>query len=83
MAKGNIRALVEVGILLASVSLGAADVQAKKPLPSIFPPIDPSRVDCTAFRTGNEGQCYRTANEVYQLNLLVVQEESNDGKVAV
>jgi hypothetical protein len=38
----------------------------------MFPPIDPSRVDCTAFRGEDEEQCYRTANEVYQLHLLIL-----------
>jgi hypothetical protein len=66
--------LLGAGILVANVILGTADVHAKKPRPPIFPPIDPSRVDCTAFRTGNEEQCYRTANEVYQLNLLILSE---------
>jgi hypothetical protein len=50
----------------------------------MFPPIDPSRVDCTAFRGENEEQCYRTANEVYQLNLLVLSQlEANDFATAV
>jgi hypothetical protein len=73
MARVNIRALVGVGTLLGSIVLSAAVVQAQA-TPSNYPPIDPSRVDCTAFRTGNAEQCYRTANEVYQLNLLILSE---------
>ena len=74
MATGTLRALVGVGILLGSIGVSIADVHAKKPRPPRFPPIDPSRVDCTAFRTGNAAQCYSTANEVYQLNLLILSE---------
>jgi hypothetical protein len=72
MSNGIISTLLGTGILLANVILGTADAQSKKS--TTFPPIDPSRVDCTAFRTGNEAQCYRTANEVYQLNLLILSE---------
>jgi hypothetical protein len=74
MSKGFIRTLLGVSIILANVILATADLQAKEPPPPMFPPIDPSRVDCTAFRGENEEQCYRTANEVYQLNLLVLSE---------
>src|SRR5215471_525761 len=78
MSNGCIRTLVGVSILLANVILAPADVHAKKPSP-MFPPIDPARVDCTAFRTGNAAQYYATANEVYQLNLLVLSQfEAND-----
>ena len=79
MSKGFIRALLGVSIVLANVILATADLQAKEPPPPMFPPIDPSRVDCTAFRGEDEEQCYRTANEVYQLNLLVLSQfEAND-----
>src|SRR4029453_15970627 len=74
MSNGIIRTLLVVGVLLANVTLSPVDGHAEQPQPPIFPPIDPSRVDCTAFRTGNEEQCYRTANEVYQLNLLIPRE---------
>jgi len=73
MSNGFIRTLVGVSILLANVILAPADVHAKKPSP-MFPPIDPSRVDCTAFRTGNEEQCYETANEVFQLASLILSQ---------
>lgn len=79
MSNGFIRTLLGVSILLANVIFATADLQAQEPPPPIFPPIDPSRVDCTAFRGENEEQCYRTANEVYQLNLLVLSQlEAND-----
>src|SRR5438128_6972703 len=79
MSNGIIKTLVGAGILLANIILGTVDVHAKKPRPPIFPPIDSSRVDCTAFRTGNEEQCYRTANEVFQLNSLILSQfEAND-----
>ena len=74
MSNGIIKTLVGSGILLANIILGIADVHAKKPRPPIFPPIDPSRVDCTAFRTGNEEQCYETANEVFQLASLILSQ---------
>ena len=79
MSNGIIRTLLVAGILLANVTLGTADIHAEKPPPPFFPPIDPSRVDCTAFRKGNEALCYKTANEVYQLNLLILsQYAAND-----
>ena len=74
MSNGIIRTLLVAGILLANVTLGTADVHAKKRQPPLFPPIDPSRVDCTAFRTGNEEQCYETANEVFQLASLILSQ---------
>src|SRR5688572_3814012 len=79
MANSIISTLLVAGILLANVTLGTVDVHAEKPQPPLFPPLDPSRVDCTAFRMGNEAQCYKTANEVYQLNLLILsQYAAND-----
>ena len=79
MANSNIRTLLVAGILLANVTLGTVDVHAEQAQPPLFPPIDSSRVDCTAFRTGNEAECYKTANEVYQLNLLILsQYAAND-----
>ena len=74
MSNGFIRTLLGVSILLANVILATADLQAQEPPPPIFPPIDPSRVDCTAFRTGNEEQCYETANEVFQLASLILSQ---------
>jgi hypothetical protein len=79
MAKGRITTLLGAGLLLIPLLIGSSDGHAKTPRPPLFPPLDPSRVDCTAFRTGNEAQCYRTANEVYQLNLLILsQYAAND-----
>jgi len=74
MLNGIIRTLLVASILLANVTLGTVDAHAEQPQAPLFPPIDPSRVDCTAFRTGNEAQCYKTANEVYQLNLLILSQ---------
>jgi hypothetical protein len=83
MSNGIIKTLVGAGILLAHIILSTADVHAKKPRPPIFPPIDPSRVDCTAFRAGNEEQCYSTANEVFQLaSLILSQFAANDWAAA-
>ena len=79
MSHGFIRTLLGVSILLANVIWATAALQAQEPQPPRFPPIDLSRVDCTAFRTGNEAQCYKTAHEVYQLNLLILsQYAAND-----
>ena len=79
MLNGTITTLVGAGLLLATILVGPADVHAQQPQSPRFPPIDPSRVDCTAFRTGNEAQCYETAHEVYQLNLLILsQYAAND-----
>ena len=84
MANGLMRTLLGMSLLLANVILAPAALHAQEPPPPMFPPIDPSRVDCTAFRGENEEQCYRTANEVYQLNLLVLSQlEANDFATAV
>jgi hypothetical protein len=58
MAKGIVRALIGVGILLGSIVLGAAAVQAPaRVTPSPFPPLDPARVECTAFRPASHALC--------------------------
>ena len=83
MSNGFSRTLLGVSIRLANVILATADLQAQEPPPPLFPPIDPSRVDCTAFRTGNEAQCYDTANEVFQLaSLILSQFAANDWAAA-
>jgi hypothetical protein len=79
MSNGIISTLVGAGILVANLLMAPADGHAKQPRPPTFPPIDPLRVDCTAFRRGNAEQCYKTANEVYQLHLLILsQYEAGD-----
>ena len=80
MAQGNIRALMGVGTLLGSIVLGAAVVQAPAQVTlSTFPPLDPDRVECTAFRPASYKLCYKTANEFYQLTeLIFAQFEAND-----
>src|SRR5262249_23743238 len=79
MANSCIRTLLGGSILLMIVLGATADVHAKKPQPALFPPIDSSRVDCTAFRGGSTAQCYATANEVYQLaSLILSQFAAND-----
>lgn len=79
MSHSITRTLVGTGLLLAHVIAGPASVYAQPPRPALFPPLDPSRVDCTAFRTVNAAHCYKTANEVYQLNLLILsQYEAGD-----
>jgi hypothetical protein len=83
MSNGFIRTLLGISILLANVILATADLQAQEPPPPMFPPIDPSRVDCTAFRGGNEEQCYEIANEVFQLGSLILSQfEANDWAAA-
>lgn len=56
----------------ADVSAGyqSADVKGL----DYVPPIDPSRVDCTAFTSGSSQACYKTANDFYQLNELILDQ---------
>ncbi len=49
----------------------------------LIPPVDPSLVDCTAFRPAkhphSQQDCYDTANDFYQLNeLILAQISAND-----
>jgi hypothetical protein len=62
-----------VGTLLGGIVLGAAVVHTDD-TPSNFPPLDPARVECTAFRPANPRLCYKTAHDVYQLNELVLEQ---------
>ncbi|MCI0623636.1 MAG: hypothetical protein L0387_18590 [Acidobacteria bacterium] len=74
MAKGTMRSLVGVGTLLGSIILGAAVVQTDVKGLDYVPPLDPRRVDCTAFNTGSYRSCYKTANDFYQLNELILDQ---------
>lgn len=78
--KTIIRTLVGGGALLGSVLGCAPTVGANPPSPAPrYPPIDPSRVECSAFRPADEKLCYRTANDLYQLfELIFDQSEAND-----
>jgi hypothetical protein len=80
MVHGNIRALIGVGTLLGSIVLGAAAVQAPaRVASSTFPPLDPARVECTAFRPASDALCYKTANDLHQLiELVLAQFSAND-----
>jgi len=80
MAKGTMRTLIGVGTLLGSIVLGAAAVQAPaRVTPSTFPPLDPARVECTAFRPASYALCYKTANDLHQLiELILAQLSAND-----
>ena len=80
MAHGNIRALIRVGTLLGSIVLGAAAVQTPAQVtPSTFPPLDPARVECTAFRPQSYKLCYQTANDLHQLiEVILAQLSAND-----
>jgi hypothetical protein len=56
----------------ADVSGDRHDADAK--VRDYVPPIDPSRVDCTAFTSGSYQACYKTANDFYQLNELILDQ---------
>ena len=85
MARASIRNLVVVGTLAGCIALSAAAVQADSfgPLasrpeergksPDYVAPIDPDRVECTAF-SGSFEECYDTANDLYQLFELILDQ---------
>jgi len=50
---------------------GAAVVGTGKASPDNYPPVDPDRVECTAFRPANDRLCYKTANALHQLFELI------------
>jgi hypothetical protein len=74
MAQGTMRALVGVGTLLGSLILGVAVVHTNGKGLDYVPPLDPRRVDCTAFNAGSYQSCYKTANDFYQLNELILDQ---------
>ena len=77
MTKGNIRILVSVGTLLGSIVLSAAVDRAD--VSNYVPPVDPARVECTAFRPASSRLCYKTANDLHQLFALILDQfEAND-----
>lgn len=87
MAKAIIRTLVGIGALVGVSISGATDVQAHHS-PPLYPPIDPARVECASFRSGNhpgaQKQCYDTAEELYQLfELLLSQLAAGDVAEAI
>ena len=44
-----------------------------------LPPLDPARVECTAFRPQSYKLCYKTANDLHQLiELILAQLSAND-----
>lgn len=74
MANATIRTLVGVGTLVGSLILGAAVVRAGRSSPHTYPPVDPARVECTAFRPANDRLCYKTANDLHQLFELILDQ---------
>jgi len=85
MTRAIIRALVGVGVMVGSILSGVTDVRAHHPPPPptpSFPPVDPSQVDCTAFRSANHPHsqqlCYDTANDLHQLFQLVLYQIANN-----
>ncbi len=84
MANAMLRMLVGVGTLVGSIILGAAVVRADGSSPHNYPPIDPARVECTAFRPAHDALCYTTANDLYQLNELILDQfEADDVTTAI
>jgi hypothetical protein len=89
MAKASIRNLVGVGALVGCIALGATVVQADPSSPrydatashydtngksfNYVSPIDPARVECTAF-SGSFQKCYDNANDLYQLFELILDQ---------
>ena len=76
MAKGNLRILVGVGTLLGSIVLSAAVDRAD--VANYVPPVDPARVECTAFRPVSPRLCYKTANDLHQLFALILDQLEDD-----
>jgi hypothetical protein len=79
MVNAKLKTLVGIGLLGASILGGAAVLRAGSSSSHSYPPIDLSRVECTAFRPINDALCYKTANDLYQLfELIFDQLEAGD-----
>lgn len=85
MVRGIIRTLASIGVFAGTITLGITDVRAKHhpPPPPSFPPIDPSLVECSAFRPAkhphSQQDCYNTANDLHQLiELFLAQLSANN-----
>lgn len=74
MVNARRRTLVGIGILVASILGGAVVVRAGDSPPDKYPPVDPARVECTAFQPANEELCYKTANDLHQLFELILDQ---------
>jgi hypothetical protein len=72
IANATIRTIVGVGTLVGSLIVGAAVVRAGRSSPHTYPPVDPARVECTAFRPTDDQLCYKTANEWFVLGISVL-----------
>jgi hypothetical protein len=83
LGKAVVRALIGLGTLVGSIIVSANVVRTDVSSPDSYadvkgldyiPPIDPSRVDCTAFTSGSYQSCYKAANDFYQLNELILDQ---------
>jgi hypothetical protein len=84
MANAVLSMLVGVGPLLGSIILGAVTVRADSSSPHNYPPIDSSRMEYTTFRPAHDALCYTTANNLYQLNELILDQlEADDVTTAI
>jgi hypothetical protein len=81
MVSARLGTLVGIGLPVASIIGGAAVIRAGGSSSPSYPPIDPSRVECTAFRPVNDELCYKTANDLYQLNELILDQLEADDVV--
>jgi hypothetical protein len=74
MRHAKLNMLVGVGLLalLGTIIGGAAGVHTRGVPPDPYPPVDPDRVECDAFRPANARLCYQTANDLHQLFELIL-----------
>ncbi len=62
----------------------AALMAAASPSPPSYLPLDPSRVECSAFRPADDALCYQTASDLHQLfELILGQLEADDTEKAI
>ena len=67
MPHPRLRMLVSFATIVGTLLWGILVVHAGNASPHASPPVDPARVDCTAFRPANDRLCYQTANDLHQL----------------
>ena len=84
MTKARLCTLISLSTLVGSLMGSSTDGSTRpRPGPTI-PPLDPARVECTAFRPASAALCYQTANELYQLfELILAQIAANEVEQAI
>ena len=84
MTKARLCTLISLGVLVGSLVWSGTDGSTRQHPGPTIPPLDPTRVECTAFRPASAALCYQTANDLYQLfELILSQIAANEVEQAI